>query len=67
MIDASLEDIKNKTVNYSNYYLMFKYLLDNYDKDYIFKVLSDYDYQKAITDSVYESAKSIYGLKKSLK
>ena len=64
MLDASLEDIKNKTVNYSNYYLMFKYLLDNYKKDYILKVLSDCDYQKTITDTVYENTRSIYGVKK---
>ena len=64
LLDASLDDIKTKTVNYSNYYLMFKYLLDNYDKDYIFKVISDYDLQNSITQEVYSSVSSLYKRKK---
>ena len=40
-IDSSLDDIMNGKVSYTNYYIMGKYLLDNYDKEYILKLAKD--------------------------
>ena len=54
-IDVTREDIRNRNCNYSNYYLMFKYVLDNYDKEFVLKLLSDYDLQESITDDVYDA------------
>lgn len=40
--DASLEDLINdKMVNYDNYYLLMKYIFENYEREYIDKIIYD--------------------------
>ena len=53
----SLEDILESKSCYIGYYLMVKYILDNYGKEYFFKLLSDNDYALEETKKIYEEIK----------
>ena len=53
----SLEDILESKDQYYSYYLMIKHILDNYDKEYFFKLLSDNDYAVKETKKLYKEIK----------
>lgn len=53
----SLEDILESKSCYMGYYLMVKYILDNYGKEYYLKLLSDNDYALEETKKIYKQIK----------
>ena len=53
----SLEDILESKSCYIGYYLMVNYILENYGKEYFFKLLSDNDYALEETKKIYEEIK----------
>lgn len=53
----SLEDILESKDCYNGFYLMVKYILDNYNKEYFFKLLSDKDYALKETPKIYNQIK----------
>lgn len=62
--DISLEQLLNNVVSYIYYYTMFEYVLDEYGKDYILKLIKDLDYLKKETPRLYEEVKSLYNNQK---
>lgn len=54
-INCSLEDILAGKAYYSNYYAMGKYLLDNYDKDYILELAKNKKLLEKETKNIYNS------------
>lgn len=52
-INCSLEDILNGKAKYINYYSMGKYLLDNYDKDYILELAKNKKLLEDNTPNIY--------------
>lgn len=53
----SLEDILESKSCYMGYYLITKYILDNYGKEYFFKLLSNKDYALEETPKIYKQIK----------
>ena len=53
----SLEDILESKDCYMGFYLMTKYILDNYGKEYFFKLLNDKDYATEETPKIYKQIK----------
>jgi hypothetical protein len=53
----SLEDILESKDCYIGFYQMTKYILDNYDKEYFFQLLSDKDYALEETPKIYKQIK----------
>ena len=53
----SLEDILESKDCYYGYYLMVKYILENYDKEYFFKLLNDKDFALEETPKIYKQIK----------
>ena len=46
-LDCSIEDIlENKLIDYKNYYVIMKYIIDNYDKEYVDKMIYDKEFAK---------------------
>lgn len=62
--DISLEQLLNEKVSYIYYYTMFSYVLDEYGKNYILKLIKDLDYLKKETPKLYEEVKALYDDKK---
>ncbi len=52
--NTTLEDIINGKSKYGNYYLMGKYLLENYDKEYILKLVKDNELLKQETPKIFK-------------
>lgn len=52
-ITCSQEDIFNGTAKYSNYYAMGKYLISNYDKEYILELAKDKELLTKTTANIY--------------
>ena len=53
----SLEDILESKDCYMGYYQITKYILDNYEKEYFFKLLSNKDYALKETPKIYKQIK----------
>lgn len=51
---SSLDEIIKGKSNYKNYYLMGKYLLNNYDKEYILSLLNDNELLKKETPRLFK-------------
>lgn len=45
---------------YNDYCFGFKYVLDNYDKQYLLKLISDFEFQKAETPRLWEEIEKYY-------
>lgn len=56
--NASLDEMIHGCNNYSNYHTMFVYVLDTYGRDYILKLLKDFDLLKNETPRLYEETKN---------
>ena len=54
IITSSLQDILNAKSNYNNFYLMGKYLLNNYDKEYTLKLAKDKELLIKDTPKIYK-------------
>ena len=55
-LDASIEDIQNdKYVKYDNYYIIMKYILDNYDKEYCDKIIYEKDFARSKITEIYNN------------
>ena len=52
-INCSLEDILKGKAYYSNYYVMGKYLLDNYDKNHILELSKNKDLLEKETEKIF--------------
>ncbi len=61
--DATKDEMINGTSKYYNYYLMFKYVIDNYGKDYILCLISNIEILNKETPKLYEEAKKYYKTK----
>jgi hypothetical protein len=57
---ASLDEMENGCQNYSNYHLMFSYVLNKYGKDYILNLINDNDVAVQITPKLYEETRKYY-------
>ena len=53
-LNATLDDIINGQVSYSNYYTMGKYLLESYPKEYILELAKNKDLLLKDTKKIYE-------------
>lgn len=61
MLNATLDQmIDGEHVDYKNYYAMFKYVLDNYGRDYILSLVDNYDLLISDTPRLYEEAREYY-------
>lgn len=60
VFDASLDECIKGGTNYSNYYLMFNYVLNNYGKDYILKIIKDKNFGYLETPRLYSEVNSYY-------
>ena len=58
--DATLEDIIDGTPNYANYYLMFKYVLSAYGKEYILKLINNKELLENETPKLYNETINHY-------
>lgn len=58
--DATLEEIKNGNCYYYNYNSMFLYILENYDKEYISKLINNYDFLLNETEKLYNEIANFY-------
>ena len=56
LFSSSLEDIIAGKATYNNYYCMVKYLIDNYDKEYILALVQSKELQEKITTDIYYKA-----------
>lgn len=65
--DASLEEIKNGNCYYYNYNSMFSYILKNYDKEYIRKLINNYDFLLNETERLYNETVNYYKENSSIK
>ena len=63
VFNASLEEMENGCQNYSNYYLMFVYILNKYGKDYILNLIKDSDKAIKMTPKLYEETREYYSKK----
>ena len=53
-LEVSLENVLLDKLNHLNCYTMFYYVYTHCDKNYISKLINDYDYQKNETKKIYE-------------
>ena len=58
--DATLEQVINGGIDYKNYYAMFVYVLNNYGKDYVLKLLKNTEYLEKETPKLYEEVNLYY-------
>lgn len=56
LFSSSLDDIIAGQATYNNYYCMVKYLIDNYDKEYILSLVQSKELQEKITTDTYYKA-----------
>ena len=62
VFNASIDDIVNdKYVDYDNYYLIVKYIFDDYDKKYCDKIIYDKDFARSEIVNIYNSFKESIG------
>lgn len=59
--NATLEEIKVGKTSYTNYYIMFNYVLNTYGKDYILKLIKDEELLQNETNRLYEETKERFG------
>ena len=58
VFNASIDDIVNdKYIDYDNYYLIVKYIFDNYDKKYCDRIIYDKDFARSEIVNIYNSFK----------
>lgn len=57
--NASLNEMINGCHNYSNYHIMFIYVYNTYGRDYILKLLKNFDLLKKETPRLYEETKEL--------
>lgn len=54
--DMTLDEVINdKYVKYDNYYIIMKYILDNYDKEYCDKIIYDKEFARSEITGIYNS------------
>ncbi len=58
-LEASLDDIINGKADYRNYYVIGKYVMDKYGKDFLLELASDNNLVMKLTPKLYMEAKSI--------
>lgn len=56
-LSGQIEKYKNNKINillktYSDYYLAFKWVIENYDKNYNLRLISDVEFQKLETPKI---------------
>lgn len=60
VFDCELDDLLNdKMVNYDNYYLIVKYIFDNYDKEYVDRIISDKEFARSEIEKIYYKCKEV--------
>ena len=59
----TLDEIKGDNC-YKGWFVLTKYILDNYDKEYFLELVSDDDYAEEELPRLYEETKSFYDSKK---
>lgn len=65
-ITAELKDIIEGTANYKDYYLMGKYLIDNYPKEYILELSKNSNLLEKETPNIYNETKKYFNKKESI-
>lgn len=55
--NATLEEVKNGKTSYTNYYIMFNYVVNSYGRDYILKLIINEKLLKSETNQLYEETK----------
>ena len=58
--DYTLDNILNSNSNYNGWFLITKYIIENYSHDYFIKLLSNKDYALKETSKLYLEAKEYY-------
>ncbi len=61
--NVSLDDVIKRGSFYPAYYLFFKYVVETYGRDYIIRLLNDYDLIMSETPKLYEEVKEHYKVK----
>ncbi len=57
----TLDEISNGTVHYNAYYLLTKYQIENYDKEFVFKLLeSNREANEFLQNELYDKVKAYY-------
>ena len=62
--DATLDEMINGCSNYSSYHAMFIYALENYGRDYIIELISNYNKLVEDTPKLYDKVNETYSNKK---
>ena len=57
-IEVSLEEIVNGSCSYTNYRVLVKYIIENYDKEYINKLIDNREFLLEETEKIYKEALS---------
>ena len=65
-LDASLDELLNGNTDYHNYYVMGKYLMENYDKEYMLELAKNKNLLNDESSKIYEEAIIIYERPKDL-
>lgn len=65
-LNASLEEIKNGTCSYTNYYALLLFILNVYGREYILKLIPDEEFLLSETNRLYEEAKEFYAKEKRI-
>lgn len=58
--DTTFEDLNNGKCYYSNYNAIFEYILNNYEKEYIMKLINDYQFLENETLKLYNETVIYY-------
>ena len=64
IFNATLDEMKDGLTDYRNYHTMFKYVLDTYGRDYVLKLIEDYDLLVSHTPVLFEETKEVYNKSK---
>ena len=60
IFNATIDQIKDGMVDYRNYHTMFKYVLETYGKEYVLKLIKDYDLLVRHTPILFNEVKQNY-------
>ena len=63
LFNASLDEVIKRGSLYPAYYMFFKYVVETYGRDYIIKLLNDYELIMSETPKLYEEVKEHYKAK----
>ena len=58
--NISKENLFFGRINYRQYYMFVKYIIENYSNDYFLKLLSDENFQNKNLDIFYDEANEYY-------